>query len=180
MCIRDRYYVKVIINNHELDESALVTQLYECITEAYDAKKLKYKDFKWNIQLGIIEKMNDIVYENNLFKFLDISSEVNNLTSTSTTNDSSSSTLSTKRSLKSVITKESEKMINEEIICSLIKLVSKQKNLTDDMITKHRDTTIDKIKTKLRIKKITNNDKKILTNKYDDMYNTIINQQYTE
>ena len=174
------YYVKVIINNHELDESTLVTQLYECITEAYDAKKLKYKDFKWNIQLGIIEKMNDIVYENNLFKFLDISSEVNNLTSTSTTNDSSSSTLSTKRSLKSVITKESEKMINEEIICSLIKLVSKQKNLTDDMITKHRDTTIDKIKTKLRIKKITNNDKKILTNKYDDMYNTIINQQYTE
>jgi hypothetical protein len=170
------YYVKVILNNMDVDD----TQLYDCIVESYNQKKLKYKDFKWNIQLGIIEKMKNIVYENKVFKIADTSSEVHNPSSASTTIDSNSSTLSTKKSLKSIITKETEKTINEEIICSLIKLTNKQKNLTDEIITKHCDATIETIKLKLRIKKITNNDKKILLNKYDDMYNTIINQKYTE
>jgi len=204
------YKHKLHLQRSDQEVQNLITSLSNIIFTDYSNKKLKYKDFKWNVKLGIIEKINGIQYTPNTNSNLTFNSSLtndnlsNNINNNSSNNindnlddiiefkiqyrDVSNNSQSTqsdqsslsRKSIKSLLTKDSEKIINEHFVCCIVKFLDNSSNVTDELIEQHKETTIEFIKNKLKVKRITNSDKQLLINKYNNMYHIISNQKYTE
>lgn len=148
-----------IINTSEREE--MIEKFTNCLNEWYLTKRLKYKYIKWNIKSGIIETINAISYdiENKTFTF------------TITENGEKKENSIKKKSNvnKTIFTKENEKIINETILVFILK--EGENGKVDDDIVK--DKCFNSVKEKLKLKRITTNDKKHLDSKYDEIYSVV-------
>ena len=80
-----------------------------------------------------------------------------------------------KISTRTIITKQIEKIINEELLYFIIKKLKGSE--TDDDKDDDKEEFIDHIKEKISVKKINKNDKEIIYKKYDEIYIIIKNNK---
>uniref|UniRef100_A0A6C0H7F9 Uncharacterized protein n=1 Tax=viral metagenome TaxID=1070528 RepID=A0A6C0H7F9_9ZZZZ len=172
----------------------MVEQLYKLLSESYEAKTLIYRDFTWNTNKGMIENMKVIRYNEQTCQF-HLSDKAGNPIARRKMNEEQK-----RGCIKTVITKETEKVINEEILSYVIRIVKNEdyqtpeKKLTDDPSNKtkkskskkkhtpstNKDLCIERIKEKLKIKKLSLNDKAILGSKYDNIYQVVKTNEMNE
>jgi hypothetical protein len=191
------YVDKNLIESKLLEKSKRDQYVYDLknlLNEAFQQKKLLYKHISWNVKRGYIDLIKVLKYtESNTFKLEILTNEKNKLTNENekSTNEKNNSTKTNesdttkqtdkttttdtvdhkkkKVSTRTIITKESEKIINEELLYFILKRSS-------NTVTKEdKEEFAERIKTKLRVKKLMVNDKKTIFEKYDEIYNVIKN-----
>lgn len=164
-----KYLLEPGVITDELQISNLVDELKILITTD-GIERIKYKNLKWNINSGIIENINCIKYDDTTSKFfLTIEKEI--IKSTSTIKKASS--------IRTVLNKDVNKIINEELMKHLI-VAKKQKKLNEENIKDLKDTFLEKIKEKLRLKRIILNDRSEINKKFDEIYNLIVYSNYSK
>ena len=137
------------------DKRIIVVQ--DLLKEAHTSKKMIYRDFKWVSNLGIIEKVKILLYNKDTDTFrLKYSKKESNNTQTK------------KISIRTLISKENEKIINEDLLYFILN--NKNSNSEES-----KELFIENLKSKFKVKKIVKNDKAIIFEKYDNIYQ-IINQ----
>jgi hypothetical protein len=152
----DRFtsFAECYIENNKIDSTLnkpdLIEKLKNLLIHSYKTKQLIYRDFTWNKVSGYIENMSGIKYENDDF-YLTMKRKEKNPNGTK------------KVSNRTMITKDNEKVINELILKFLLK----------DNEFKQKEECLELIKTKLKMKKISKNDKIFIIKKYDEIYNVI-------
>jgi hypothetical protein len=166
------YYVHVfllgkdIIDISQRDDT--VNTLSELLKSAYVSKKMIYRDIKWNTTKGIIELVKILQYDKELGFVLKYTKQImekregdNNLTKK-------------KLSFRTIITKESEKIINEDL---LYFIVDRLRNGVETSTKEDKEAFAEKIKLKLKIKRLTINDKIKIFEKYDEIFHIVKNNQ---
>jgi hypothetical protein len=129
-------------------------------------------NIKWNSKQGIIDKICNLKWDASSGFFVDAIEEIEKKSIKKTV------------SAKTILTKENEKVINEEILRFILQHLSKKTDLGTDVATDagtERDTTgelkdlfIEHLKTKLKLKRITLSDKKLVFEKFDEIYEIVI------
>lgn len=146
------------------EREIMIENFTNCLNEWYQSKRLKYKYIKWSIKGGIIENIKDISYEleNKTFMF------------TSNEKDQEKKNNSIKKKstqIKTIFTKENEKIINETILVFILKETETGELEVNENI---KDKCFNSVKEKLKLKRITTNDKKQLDSKYDEIYSVVL------
>lgn len=174
-----------------VDKQPIIAQLTELLQTNYQNKKLMYKDLSWNVKTGIITRIKTLT-QNDQYHFsltnTDLTNDTNIVTQTSqsvtdpVTEKKHTRTQKKRTSEKTIINKQSEKIINEELLYYIVRRVQNKSSETEvesnkDKADVHRENFIEHIKTKLTLKKITANDKQRLYNKYNEVYNLIISDK---
>jgi hypothetical protein len=176
-----KFFVSKFLIIPELLDKSKQDQIIESLSKLLKESDIKFKHLKWNVTGGIIEKIHILKWDNEkeLF-YLDLpKEEVKELGS------------STKKpaSTKTIINKEMEKVINEEIVKFVIsKLNTKTKTKsssstspltttseTEKDIKTLKERFLEILKLKLHLKRITVNDKIQIFKKFDDIYGVILN-----
>ena len=141
-----------------------IDELTKLVHDAYKNKQMVYRDYTWNANKGIIEKIKILRYDRELDKFFLKFTKIqhNNVQKEQT-----------KRtvSLQSIFTKDNEPIINEELLCFILKGRHNTINKDD------KNDFVNHLKIKLRLKKITTVDKNTIFTKYDDIFNVIKNNK---
>lgn len=123
---------------------------------------------KWNSKEGIIDKISNLKWDVSSGFFIE--------------NVEKSEKKSIKKSVsnKTILTTENEKIINEETLKFILQNTSTKKIVSDDIseadthvLKDLKDIFIENIKIKLKLKRITVNDKKLVFDKFDEMYDII-------
>jgi hypothetical protein len=150
-----------IISTSEREE--MIEKFTNSLNDWYQSKRLKYRYIKWNIKSGIIETIKDISY--------DLQTKTFTFTSNETDNEKKKSSIK-KRTVvtKTIFTKENDKIINETILLFILK-ESEIGDLEKDETTK--DKCFNSVKEKLKLKRITTDDKKQLDSKYNEIYSVV-------
>lgn len=174
--IQKNMVLEKLLDEHDAQNKA--AKLYDVIKDAFLEKKLVYKDFKWNIKTGVIDRMMCIKYEPESGDFY-----VNKKTEKGALDnghqeekaDNKKALSKKKASIRTIMTKENERLINEEILCYIVaKLQSHPSEYNKSIEKTAKEECIEAIKTKLHLKKVTANDKVILWKKYDDIFGVVI------
>jgi hypothetical protein len=167
------YYVysKLIQGNliqlDELDETKITLQ--ELLLNAFNSNLLKYKYIKWNVLTGVIDNINQLKYvsvtpdsinKKNFKLELDIKIEIDEIKNG---NKKCSS-------IKTIMTKNNEKIINEEIIIFILKN-------NETQLTELSNNFCEYIKLKLKLKRITLNDKTKIITRFNEIYTVIQNNK---
>jgi hypothetical protein len=170
----DRYYcyVEYFINKYlvepgllaEIDAETTINNVKNLITE--NVNRIKFKDIKWTVKSGIIEHINPLKYkeEDKTFFLTDEKEKVKDV----------KQKIKKSSSVRTLFNKESEKVINEDLVVFIIQS-KKNKKLTVDNIKNLKEEFIEKLKIRLLVKRVTVNDKNEVFKKFDDIYNVIIN-----
>ena len=146
-------------------EETMISKLYELLKESFLTKKMVYRDYTWNTTKGIIENVKILHYDK----------EQNDFVLKYTKKDK---TTLKKASNKTVLSGENiEKTINEELLYFIVKRLnngeseeqSEQSKQDERDDKESKNLFIEHLKLKLKIKKLSNNDKDILYKKYDEM-----------
>lgn len=158
-----------IITNEEQIVN-LINELKLLITSDDGFNRIKYKNLKWNVNCGIIENINCLQYDDKTNKFfLTIEKEI--IKNVNTNKKASS--------IRTILNKDTNKIINEELMKHLI-VAKKQKKLKEENIKDLKDKFLEKIKEKLKLKRVMINDRTEINKKFDDIYNLIIYSEYSE
>jgi hypothetical protein len=184
------YYIdKNLIDAKLLDKGlrdVKINELEKLLTESFRIKQLVYKNITWNIKLGFIEVIKILKYnDDNTFSLLKNKTQQECNTTSTNVNTNSTDTNSTniygqpisnkkKVSSRTIITKESEKIINEELLYFILKRVN---NGTVEVTKEDKEKFAERIKMKLKIKKITVNDKIKIFEKYDEIFDVVVNNK---
>jgi hypothetical protein len=157
-CERLDSFVKFYISKRKMFQEKkedYITKLASYLKDSLKNKILKYNLMKWNIKTGMIDSV--------LFEYNEENDEFKLKIKTVATIKKPVQTVT-------LFTKENEQYINESILNFLIK--NKKENGVLD--NEYQDICFDKIKTNLELKKISKNDKVILKQKYNSIYDIII------
>jgi hypothetical protein len=182
------YYIdKNLIDRKLLDKEMRDTKINELenlLIESYRSKRLFYKNITWNIKNGIIETIKILRYNHdNMFSLLENRNEsmLPSTTNTDTTNQNTDSNTVNDRKLnkkkissRTIITKENEKVINENLLYFILKRVQ---NGVVKSTKEDKEKFVDRIKLNLKVKKITINDKTKIFEKYDEIFDVVINNK---
>ena len=143
----------------------LINELKQLITLDDGFDRIKYKNLQWNINAGIIENINCLKYDETKHTFfLTIEKEIVKNTNTMEPKKASS--------IRTVLNKDTNKIINEELMKHLI-VAKKHKKLKEEYIKDLKDKFLEKIKDKLKLKRIMINDRTEINKKFDEIYNII-------
>lgn len=170
----DKYLISTNIVPITQRDTHLST-LIDLLTNAHKNKELIYRDLKWSNKDGIIEQVKCLRFNKETEQFFLNPSKRGN----SGKSNNNNVLLRRKTSSKSIFTKETEKFINEEVLCHIVLFFQKYSDPTErNTHTKdNRESCIELIKNKLKIKKLTNDDKKEILKKYDDMLAVVSSNQ---
>jgi hypothetical protein len=160
----DYYIERFMVQENILDiekKSELVCNLSSMLSDFYKEKKLIYRNFKWNMHRGIIEAMPVLKYSKTDSTFF------------LSDNAGKQTTKSQKRkvSTKSILNKENEKIINEEILYFIVRNCQNTDN--EQMSKQEKDQCIDQIKSKLKLKKLMAVDKTQIEEKIETMFKVV-------
>lgn len=168
----DRFYcfIEYFINKYLVEpglvEGVNIETLMETVKKLItdNFKRIKFKDIKWNIKKGIVENIYPLKFKEEDKSFYlsedkekDVKIKAKKISS-----------------VRSLFNKDTEKIINEELVIFLINS-KKSKKLHIDNIKTLKDEFIEKLKTKLHLKRVNVNDKVQVLKIFDDIYNVIIN-----
>lgn len=139
--------------NNPVEKSKLVEDMSKLLINAYKGKGLIYRDLKWNTTKGYIEEIKVLKFDEKEQKFV----LTNNL-------GKGVKEISTRRSnvQRSLLTDGNEKLVHEEILYYIIK---RGELVTDE----DKTVCLEKIKSKMNLKKISVQDKKKIGEKFDEI-----------
>lgn len=177
----------IITNLIESDlKDKYIDDLKKILIDSLNAKDLVYKNIKWNVNSGIIEKITNLKYDNEIQQFSLIVEKKKTEIKVRKINPT-----------KSIINNISEKLINEEMLLYIIQFIQSGKTLSENTFKKSKDTTtehtinsvtlisllnlknkcIEHLKSKLKFKRLLIDDKNKIYKKFDEMYDLIkVNQ----
>jgi hypothetical protein len=132
-------------------------------------------NIKWNSKAGIIDKIYNLKWEASTGFFLEVIDEPEKKSIKKTV------------SSKTILTKENEKVINEEVLRFILHNTSKKgtdvsadggtdvsTDVGSDAVQNLKNIFIEHLKSKLKLKRITLSDKNLVFDKFDEMYDIII------
>jgi len=158
----------IITNEEEIIN--LINELKIVLTSEDSLDRIKYKNLKWNVTGGIIENINCLKYDDKTNRFfLTVEKEI--IKNVNTTRKASS--------IRTILNKDTNKIINEELMKHLI-VAKKQRKLKEENIKDLKDKFLEKIKEKLKLKRVMINDRTEINKKFDEIYNLIIYSEYSE
>jgi hypothetical protein len=114
-----------------------------------EEKQLLNKDIKWNSKSGVIEKIKSFVFDKN----------------TLTYSIQKVDAQSNKKTLYAI----NEKVVNEEILYWILKYVQTKDELTQE----DKDKCLERVRSKLAVKKMYNKDKLMILNKIDEIFGIV-------
>ena len=172
----ERFYSfsEFFVKKYDCDNN-LIEKLYNLLKNDFLEKRIVYRDYIWNVQSGIIENVKILRYDKEKEDFI--------LKYTTSKKKESSKESSKKVSTKTIITKNIEKIINEELLYFIVKKLKNNKETETETETetkikiKNKEEFFDHIKEKLSVKKINKNDKEIINKTYDNIYLIIKNNK---
>lgn len=166
------YYIdKYLISSNIIpinERDSKLAFLIDLLHQAHKDKDLIFRDLKWSNKDGIIEQIKCLKFNKDTHEFY------------LTPSKKAGKIISKKKvSVKTIFSKQTEKFINEEILCHIVLFFQKHsENINQKELQKqNKESCIELIKNKLKIKKLTNDDKKIIFQKYDEMFNVVKNNQ---
>jgi len=148
-------------------DNNLIEKLYNLLKNDFLEKRIVYRDYIWNVKSGIIENVKILRYDKEKEDFI--------LKYTTSKKKESSKESSKKVSTKTIITKNIEKIINEELLYFIVKKLKNNKETETEV--KNKEEFFDHIKEKLSFKKINKTDKEIINKTYDNIYLIIKNNK---
>jgi hypothetical protein len=150
----DYYIRKTVTEKSDEEKCDLVDKFSKLLIESYKDKRLIYRDFVWNTSKGFIEHI----------KVLEKNPEDDSIVLSS----KAGKEYTPKRvSVRTAITKENEKIINEEILYYIVTKVQ------DTLTKSDKEECTEKIKDKLRIKKFNTKDKVEIEEKIKEIYDIV-------
>lgn len=182
-----------------VEYSQNVSNLEKLLIDELNNKNIICKNIKWNMKLGYIENIYNLKYSSNI--------DGTNSFSIQKNKDIKTSGIKRKASNKSVITKDIDKIINEQILLFIVsetniegnnetetetQITSSSKSSKSNKSNKSKNNEIknnspnlgsvknkmlETIKDKLRIKKLTKNDKETICKKYEEMLEIVKNNK---
>jgi hypothetical protein len=174
------YVEKNMVQQKILEQSmkdVTVKDLSDLLKDALKNKTLVYRDFTWNTKRGIIETVKTLRYNKDDACFFLLQNAKNK-------NDTAEVGPKSKRKscVRTIITRYNEKIINEELLYFIVKLfgsdASEEDHNKDPNVSKeNKEKCIERIKDKLKLKKITVIDKVLICKKYDDIYEVVMNNR---
>jgi hypothetical protein len=176
----ERFYEfsEYFIKKYTDSQTDKVQHLYDLLKNGFLEKKIVYRNYTWNVNSGIIDNVKILSYDKDKKEFtLNYKDNVNK--DKSDVNDGKNTIK--KVSIKTIITKQIEKVINEELLYFIVKklkgLETNDTETNDTETNNDKEEFIDHIKEKLCVKKINKNDKGIIYKTYDEIYNIIKNNK---
>jgi hypothetical protein len=167
------YYVeKYMIQEGILSENLkqeTVDKLENMIKDAFTSKKMVYRDYVWNANKGILEKIKILKYDREKREFFLKFTKVNN-------QENNKQKDKKKSSKRTIFIKHNEKIINEEILYFIVKKLQKQESESTKE-KEEKEKCLEAVKSKLCIKKVSSEDKELVYKKYDEMYEVINNNK---
>jgi len=194
------YYIdKHLIETRLLDTSfrdTFANTLYNLLKDAFESKQLFYKNISWNIKKGVIDYVKILQYEDKVFKL-----NVPDRTADKVTNDQTADKINdqtdkvndqkdkvenkindqtdkavkinTKKvSTKQIITKDTEKIINEDLLHFILKRIQSGVN---EISEQDIETVLERIKIRLRVKKLSTKDTSYISDKYKEIFEVVNN-----
>ncbi len=163
------FHIDRHLKNIELTEEekrVMSEKLGEMLTDAYNTKKMIYRDFKWVTKKGLIENVKIIHFNNETRAF-----------TLKYTNHAQMKAMK-KAAQKTVFTKGNENLINEEILNFVLEQTESLKDTTNNLFTEWTtkfdlDKCWDRLKTKLKLKKLPPSDMQKVLGKIDEMIQVI-------
>lgn len=185
------YYVdKNLINTLIIDKNKrdeVVEILFVLLKTNFENRRMVYRDYIWNTKRGIIETVKILQYNKDTGFELSFTKQMPskdgqlkheqeklNLEKEKGSSECSTNISKKKVSSRTIITKESEKIINEELLYFILKRIQ---NGTDEISKEDKEEFADKIKIKLKVKKLMLNDKTKIYNKYDEIFEVVKNNK---
>lgn len=166
------YYVHVfLLDKDVIDVSQrddIVNTLSELLKSAYISKKMIYRDIKWNTTKGLIESVKILHYDKELGFVLKYTTQIMEK------GEGDNNLIKKKISFRTIITKESEKIINEDLLYFIVNRIQNGMNTSTK---EDKESFAERIKTKLKIKRLTINDKVKIFEKYDEIFNIVKNNK---
>lgn len=166
------YYVVRYLVSPQLVSGTLkddhVQDMISTVQQGIACKSITYRHLKWDAKKGIIQSIGNIRYNLETGKF----------TSTAAPDKPASVSKSKpksgrKPSERGICTQQNEKVVNEEILQYIVKRM-----VSEDVSSKEACLDcIERIKSKLKIKKLSSTDTAFLASKYNDMYAIIASNQ---
>ena len=164
----------ILLQSHTPLKIKKQKKLQESVQESVQEQiKLKSKDIRWNIKAGIITKIISLQWDDKCKKLF-IQSDVLPVQETDAENTEIKIKSKKISSIKTILNKQNEEIINEEIIKYILLKIKNNKNEELNLDTL-KTAFIDVLKIKLKLKRITNNDKTLIYKKFDEIYMVIIN-----
>lgn len=181
------YYVdKNLINTLIIDKNKrdeVVESLFVLLKTNFENRRMVYRDYIWNTKRGIIETVKILKYNKDtgfdlcFTKQMPSVSEKEKVTLEKEKSSEGITSLNVSKkkvSSRTIITKESEKIINEELLYFILKRIQ---NGTDEISKEDKEEFAEKIKIKLKVKKLMLNDKTKIYNKYDEIFEVVKNNK---
>lgn len=138
--------------------------------------KLKSKDIRWNMKNGIISKISSLQWDDISKKLFFIESETVPDIKVETDYDTDIKIKFKKiSSIKTILTKQNEEIINEEILKFILIKRKNNQGEPNEELDRFKIEFVEVLKLKLKLKRITNNDKALINKKFDEIYMIIIN-----
>lgn len=174
------FYIKKYVAEPGLINIDDIEISINCVKKLIDENfnKIKFKNIKWNIKKGVIEKIYSLKFKEEDKSFYIITQKDHD----NTKEEQDKIKAKKISSKKALINKETEKIINEELVIYILYLKNNNKlnspNVSKDIKIKLlKQEFLEKIKHKLHVKRITGNDKIEINNKFDEIYSIIINNE---
>jgi hypothetical protein len=175
------YYISKYLVEPGLIDMCNIKTSIDCVKKLIDDNfnKIKFKNIKWNIKKGVIEKIYSLKFKEEDKSFFIVNKKEHDNTQTEQDSQIKSKRISSKKAL---INKETEKIINEELVIYILFLKNNNKlnipNVSKDCHLKLlKQEFLEKIKHKLYVKRITGNDKHQINNKFDEIYSIIMSNE---
>lgn len=201
----DKNLVNTLLISKE-DRDKMVDILFNILKSNFESKKMVYRDYIWNTSRGLIETIKILRYKKDTGftlaftkqmpskdgqikrqeieiqkkmiqeQVLDLKEIESESKDSSVEKSISGSAEGSKKkiSLRTIITKESEKIINEELLYFIL---GKNQNGVNEMRNEDKDAFCEKIKSKLKIKKLMLNDKAKIFKKYNEIFEVVKNNR---
>lgn len=160
----DKYLVEPnLIQQDQIEATVIIAQTL--ITT--NIKRLKYRDIKWNTKRGTIDSIIPLKYkpEDNTFFLIKEQDKKSG--------ESPALKISKKTSVRTLINRETNKIINDDLLTYIIYLKN-DKKINVDNLKPSKDKFLETLKIKLEVKRINVTDKLEILNRFDNIYNIIV------
>lgn len=154
------------------NENMLIDKLYNLLSDRYTNNILKYKQIKWNIKQGIIDLIQNVILD---IEFKDNDIIIINPNFREGVKSIIKKKISSSKSLTNL--KSNIENINEVLIKFIVDSIKKySENDYSALKEKLLDNCLEKIKSKLKVNKLTLTDKEFIVNQYNIFFDEIIQE----
>lgn len=158
----DRYMLRQQLTTKD-DKPLVVEKIAHLLKKAYQSKQMIYRDFAWKTKKGLIEAVHTLRYDQENKEFFLARIKV----------DGKVKMVKKKASTRTIFTKDNQRLINETMLTFVLDNKDGLSKIEDTHVTE----CINKLKDKLRIKKLLNQDKEEVRKKLQEILHVVLNNK---